>query len=200
MSSEMTMVTMLTITLGAAIFVAWPLLVGRTRPEEFLGSEPSEPVLQRLLFQRDTVYAAMKELEFDLAMGNLSQEDFQQLHERYKKKAVAILKRIDDAKAGKLRAGSVPEADESFLEEMLPRLDRRVGRSDEPGTDLDLEEEIQSFRKKSRDQNGRTGLPSASRASQSVQSKCPSCGHPVKDPEALFCSKCGAPIRKRSKR
>ena len=95
------MATMLAVTAGAAVFVAWPLLAGGSRPEEFFGSEPGEPVLQHLLFQRDAVYAAMKELEFDLATGKLSQQDFDQLHERYKRKAVAILKRIDDARAGR---------------------------------------------------------------------------------------------------
>lgn len=194
MSFQWTMVAMLAITLAAALYVAWPLLFGRTRPEEFLGGEPSEPVLQRLLFQRDTVYAAMKELDFDLAMGNLSQEDFQQLQDRYKRKAVAILKRIDDAKAGKLRHGDVPEAQEEFLADVA-RLDRSGGSRDPEDTGLDVEQEIQSFRRKAREQNGRGGAASTAKASPGAA--CPSCGQRVRDPEAAFCSKCGAPIRRK---
>ncbi len=196
MSFQWTTVVMLGITLAAAIYVAWPLLFGRTRAESFLGEEPSEPVLQRLLFQRDTVYAAMKELEFDLAMGNLSQEDYQQLQDRYKRKAVAILKRIDDARSGRLRNKEVPEAQDTFLVD-IPyhgRTTSAIQGSKE--TELDVEQEIQSFRRKSRERDGRvsgdhnagTGSPAA----------CPSCGKQINDSEAAFCSKCGAPVpRKR---
>src|SRR5680860_1080212 len=101
MTGELTIIAMLAVTAGASIYVAWPLLMGNTRPEEYLGTKPEESMLQRLSTQRDSTYAAMKELEFDLATGNLSEEDFQPLYDRYKRKAVAILKRIDDVTAGR---------------------------------------------------------------------------------------------------
>ncbi len=190
MSLEWTMVVMLAVTIAAAVYVAWPLLTGGTPEVEFLGSEASAPVLQRLLFQRDTIYAAMKELEFDLAMGNLSQPDFETLQDRYKKKAVAVLKRIDDAKAGKLPARGVLEAEEEFLaDSMVAARDRRSHQA-RPATDLDVEQEIQSFRRQSRERNGRSGAGSTA---------CPSCGHRIKDSHAAFCSKCGAPVRGQSK-
>jgi DNA-directed RNA polymerase subunit RPC12/RpoP len=187
------MVVMLGITLAAALYVAWPLLFGQVRPEEFLGSEPGEPVLQRLLFQRDTVYAAMKELDFDLAMGNLSQEDFQQLQDRYKRKAVAILKRIDDAKAGRLRHDDVPEARDDFLADTA-YAHRPVAHEGADETELDVEQEIQSFRKSVRERDGRGTPPPSARASRPIT--CPNCGHRIRDPKAAFCSKCGAPIRR----
>lgn len=195
MSFQLTMMAMLAITVGAAVFVAWPLLFGRTRAEEYLAIERSEPVLQRLLFQRDTVYAAMKELEFDLAMGNLSQEDFQQIQDRYKKKAVAILKRIDDARAGKLRGGRLPEAEDDFLADVYS-VARGSGRHEAEDTELDVEQEIQSFRENSREHNGRESRPS--RASDAAT--CSRCGQQVQDPQAAFCSKCGASLRRGSKR
>ncbi len=184
MSWEITMAAMLAITAGAAVFVAWPLLVGRTEPEEFFGDEPAEPVLQRLLFQRDTVYAAMKELEFDLAMGNLSQEDFQQLQERYKRKAVAVLKRIDDAKAGKLRPNAL--VDDELLDEEIHVPANNGRRPAGPETDLDVEQEIQSYRKKSRRQNGKP---------RAAAITCPSCGKPVSEPDSSFCNRCGARLK-----
>lgn len=187
----MTLAVMLAITMAAAIFVAWPLLFGRTRPEEFFEGEQNEPLLQRLLFQRDTVYAAMKELEFDLAMGNLSQQDFQQLQERYRKKALAILKRIDDAKAGRLRQDDIPEAREDFLScDVHPEGAAPMRGSDDTG--LDVEQEIQSYRSKTRGR-ARDGRASTEKPAAT----CPSCGRRVTDPEAAFCSKCGAPIRRR---
>ena len=194
MSFQWTTMVMLGITLAAAIYVAWPLLLGRTRAESFFGEEPSEPVLQRLLFQRDTVYAAMKELEFDLAMGNLSQEDYQQLQDRYKRKAVAILKRIDDAKAGKLRNREVPEAQDAFLAD-IPYHGRTSANQGSKEMELDVEQEIQSFRRKSREQNERVSVDQE--ADTGSPAACPSCGNQTNDSEAAFCSKCGAPIPKK---
>ncbi len=185
MSSQMTMIMMLAVTLGAAIYVAWPLLVGKTRPEDYLGLESSEPVLQRLYFQRDATYSAMKELDFDLAMGNLSTQDHQQLQDRYKRKAVAILKRIDDAKAGRT-AAAMPE-DYEF--ESLAPVRRESGkiRADNSRVDLDVEQEIEAFRRKSRESGHGQATPALT---------CPSCGHPIADPQAAFCSRCGASLHK----
>lgn len=185
MSSQLTMIMMLAVTLGAAFYVAWPLLFGRTRPEDYLGLESSEPVLQQLCFQRDATYSAMKELDFDLAMGNLSKQDHQQLQERYKRKAVAILKRIDDAKAGRIST-AVLEDDE--LEARVPAK-RESGkiRASNSRVDLDVEQEIEAFRRKSRESDRRQQAPALT---------CPSCGRPIADPQAAFCSKCGASLRK----
>ncbi len=150
MSDELTMVVMLAITAGTALFVAWPLMFGCRRPEEFLGPEPGKPVLRRLLFQRDSVYEAVKELEFDLAMGKLSRQDFEQLHERYRRKAVAILKRIDDAKACRLSPDeTLDEEGESGVEPPFqPRQQEQA--SSEPRVDLDVEAEIEAFRRRSK--------------------------------------------------
>ena len=176
MTPQITIVSMLAVTLAAALYVAWPLLFGRVRPEEYMEFESTEPALQRLYFQRDNTYAAMKELQFDFASGNLSSEDFQQLQERYKRKAVAILKRIDDTQAGR-RTSAVDDDD-------FTPVSAGPGRRSaaDSAVELDVEQEIEAFRRKH----------STSRASESL--KCPSCGRPVKDPDSAFCNKCGAPI------
>jgi hypothetical protein len=187
MSPQVTMAIMLAVTVGAALYVAWPLLFGKANPEDYLGLEGSEPVLQRLYFQRDTTYSAMKELDFDLAMGNLSQQDYQQIQERYKRKAVSILKRIDDAKSGKL---SHLEMDDGELELEIPEgQEPRKTRPEGSRVDLDIEQEIEAFRRKAREQGRGQRAPSTT---------CPSCGRPAADPDAAFCSKCGAPLRKAS--
>ncbi len=187
MSSQLTMIIMLAVTLGAAIYVAWPLLFGKTRPEDYLELETSEPVLQQLYFQRDATYSAMKELDFDLAMGNLSKQDHQQLQERYKRKAVAILKRIDDAKAG--RTPRFSSTDDEFETDVLARREPVKARAETSRVDLDVEQEIEAYRRKSRE-------PDA--GEQASAAVCPSCGRPIKDPQAAFCSRCGAPVRKAS--
>lgn len=46
MSDELTMVAMLAITAGAALIVAWPLMFGSARPEDYLESQPKAEVSQ----------------------------------------------------------------------------------------------------------------------------------------------------------
>lgn len=45
--------------------------------------------------RKETIYAAIKDIEFDHEMGKLSDEDFQDLRQQYKKEAMALLKKID---------------------------------------------------------------------------------------------------------
>ena len=184
MSPQVTMVMMLAVTLGAAIYVAWPLLFGRIQVEDYLGLESTEPVLQRLYFQRDATYSAMKELDFHLAMGNLSKLDHKALQDRYKRKAVAILKRIDDAKAGRAFR-PVPEDDEIEIDPPIAR-EPGTARADVSRVDLDVEQEIEAFRRKSKESDFGQPAPTLT---------CPTCGQPVKDPQAAFCSRCGAPLK-----
>jgi len=50
---------------------------------------------RELLFQRDTAYAAIRELETDHRLGNLSREDLQALKEQYTLGAAALLRELD---------------------------------------------------------------------------------------------------------
>jgi flagellar basal body-associated protein FliL len=57
------------------------------------GSEQTE--LQELLAEKQTVYAAIKELEFDHQAGKLSLEDYEQARHSYELRAIALLQEID---------------------------------------------------------------------------------------------------------
>ena len=58
-----------------------------------LWSEQTE--LQELLAEKQMVYAAIKELEFDYQAGRLSLEDYEQARHSYELTAIALLKQID---------------------------------------------------------------------------------------------------------
>ncbi|MCL5960587.1 MAG: zinc ribbon domain-containing protein [Chloroflexi bacterium] len=76
-------------------FVGYPLL--RASPEEV--AEPfveEESVEDELAAQKEATYAAISELDFDHAMGNLSNQDHEELRERYKLKALTLIKQIDE--------------------------------------------------------------------------------------------------------
>lgn len=72
-----------------------PVLIPFFRSSEGtpLGSEQTE--LQELLAEKQTVYAAIKELEFDHQAGKLSLEDYEQARHSYDLRAIAILQEID---------------------------------------------------------------------------------------------------------
>jgi hypothetical protein len=92
------------ISLGIAVvvvaFVAVPffLLTGRSSSAEPKGPDASE-ALAELLAEKEMIYAAIQELDFDLESGKLSAEDHEALRQRHEAQAAVVLKRIDELQA-----------------------------------------------------------------------------------------------------
>ncbi len=81
--------------LAALAFVGWPLVQAR------LGAEPDEPeTLPPLERQKREALAAIKEAEFDRAMGKLSDEDFAALTARYRTQALEAIAGLDGLRRG----------------------------------------------------------------------------------------------------
>jgi hypothetical protein len=92
----MTYVVILVLMLAAFSIVLWPLLssVNRLRPETGGNS-----ALDEMVSRRDSAYRALKELEFEYQLGNLSDSDYHDLRERYRAKAAVILQELEEAMA-----------------------------------------------------------------------------------------------------
>ncbi len=92
---------MVEITLGvlfiaaSIVYLAWPLL----SPKE---NEVSDAVVlsardrQELLDRKASLLAAIKDIEFDYRLGKMSEEDYAELVEQYKRQAEEALGRLDD--------------------------------------------------------------------------------------------------------
>ncbi len=82
------------ITIGAALFVVLPFFKKRfERDSQETGSQdPVEERLRRLNSEKESVYSALKEIDFDYNTGKLSKEDYDELEKRYKSQAVAVRK------------------------------------------------------------------------------------------------------------
>lgn len=95
------------IALAAVAFVAAPLFlgVGRT-PRPVAAEAPDSLEMQDVLAEKETMYAAIQELDFDFKSGKLSEEDHQSLRQRYEARAATLLQAIDALRA----AGEKPEA------------------------------------------------------------------------------------------
>lgn len=95
----MAIVFALGIAIAAVAFVAAPFLFSAGHPSRVPGDRHASPELAELLAEKETVYAAIQELDFDLKSGKLSAEDHHALRQRYEERAAVILKAIDDLQA-----------------------------------------------------------------------------------------------------
>lgn len=81
-------------SLGAGYWVGYPFLNPR-KFDSFTGPT-SEGTLADLNIEKEEIYSAIKEMEFDHKMGKLSEEDYLDLREKYSEKAIGSLQRIDE--------------------------------------------------------------------------------------------------------
>jgi hypothetical protein len=99
--------TILVLIVLAIVFIAWPWLKRLLSGAEVVVDDDSlkkldgsdkvteNEELMKLYSQRDAVFAAIEELEFDVESGTISNEDFDALKQSYRAKAASILKEID---------------------------------------------------------------------------------------------------------
>jgi len=94
----MTIVITLGIAVAVVAFVAAPffLLTGRQSEETTKNPDSTSGPLAELMAEKETIYAAIQELDFDLKSGKLSPEDHNALRQRHEAQAAAVLKRIDE--------------------------------------------------------------------------------------------------------
>lgn len=158
------------LALVAIGFVAFPLVRPRRDDVEHSGvaddgaGGEGDPVLAELLNQRDATYRAIKEIEFDHAIGSLSEEDYRDLRERYKLKALGLLKAIKEREQ-QMRLG-VAARDEPAASDAIERaVSRRRARKDA------------------------STCPRCGDATTPGARFCPSCGYEL----APRCPACGAP-------
>lgn len=110
-------ILMTTIILGIGWFVTAPLL--RVRPEDILHDDYADTPLHHLLSKKDSIYTAMKDLEFDYTTGKLSDNDYRDLHDKFALEAAGVLQELDELggkKAAKRSAGNVMTADKEVCQ------------------------------------------------------------------------------------
>ncbi len=107
------------IFVGVAGYVLYPLFRRPLRTEQL--DAQLNGAVGNLMEQRDAVYAALKELDFDFQTGKLSQEDYETLRQQYRQQAVAILQQIDRVK----QKGAVDLEVEAEIQIARARLQRQ---------------------------------------------------------------------------
>ena len=159
----------LLMTMAAFALVGYPLLRPRRGEGGFLST--NHRGTEDLLAQRDAAYAAIKELEFEFHLGNLSQQDYDDLRARYRQRAADILRRLDAAEQeapGRAAVGPAAASEKS----------RVAGPSRDGGAAEEIERAVALLRQQL---DGNALLI------------CPACHNRVQ-PDDRFCGRCGAPL------
>ena len=81
-----------TMAILAVAVVFYPLFQKRQRALQL----ESESALEDLIAQKDEVYTAIKDLEFDYMANKLTDEDYQELRGKYEAEAILILQQIEE--------------------------------------------------------------------------------------------------------
>ncbi len=97
------------LVIGTCYWIIHPLL----REEDLQDGLTPQPedVLEKLKSKKDGVYATIKELEFDLKMGKLSEEDFNILKRQYLQEAAGYMEEMDKLESLKAAVAEPAETD-----------------------------------------------------------------------------------------
>ena len=97
------------ILIGACYWIINPLLQEENLQNGFT-PKPGD-LLEKLKNKKDGVYATIRELEFDLSMGKLSEEDFQILKRQYVQEAAGYMQEMDKLESSQATVSMLPDTD-----------------------------------------------------------------------------------------
>lgn len=162
-----------------AAYVAQPLVA----KSHARSSASEESPRDKLVAERDAVYAVIRDLDFDFQTGKLLEADYRPMRETYVTRGVEILKQLDavDATRGPLSVASGPT--DGIEAAVRDRRRRRTQAARPTSPDDEIEAAIRARRQ------SKTGGQPAGGGGRI----CPSCGHPF-DSADRFCAKCGAAL------
>ena len=175
----MGIVTALVISGLTALFIALPFFIRSGKG--LAGNETksqADAMLERLKAlegRKESLYSAIRDIDFDYGLGKLTAEDYEELRKKYRIEAASVLKEIDeitqDSETGDPGAGIEEE------------IQRARGLSSRNAEEDEIEMEILRAR-----------APTRAEFSARTKLSCPKCGHESLQDD-LFCSKCGAKLK-----
>ncbi len=114
LSGENLLITVFAFIVIAAVLlvVGYPLWLKRRGASYLHRGERNEG--GDLTFRKESLYATIKELDFDFKTGKLSAEDYEELRKKYREKAMALLHEME-------KSGLSGEIDDRIEEEIRAR-------------------------------------------------------------------------------
>ena len=131
--------TMALISLAALAFIIYPLL---KKENGVVEEERTDDGLGDIVLGKESVYASLKEVEFDYQTGKLSRQDYQELRSELESMALSLLKEADRPKEEKDRHKTIDE--EIELEVLKARKKKALSSHKERGEGKrDIKEETE---------------------------------------------------------
>lgn len=97
------------IAAGVLLFVITPLFATR---DTLAQATRRESRRRQLLEDRDMLYEAIRELDFDYRMGKVEEDDYQQTRARYEAQAIDLMKALDKTNGRADRVESAVASDQ----------------------------------------------------------------------------------------
>jgi hypothetical protein len=138
------------VAMGTVVFVGEPLVRRALRPTL---PDESEQVMERLSLQKETLYNAIRDLDFDFQTGKVEQKDYVELRQHFEREAIQLLRQID-------AVDPLSELDNELERQIHTLHQQRLS-----SLDLDL--------------SSSSTCPSCKGVLQGDEHFCPSCGQPL---------------------
>ncbi len=185
--------------IAAFALVFYPLFQRRGWPE--LAVQPQDGDLDDLHSRRESAYTAIKDLDFEFQLGNLSEGDYHDLRSQYRQRAATVLKEMDElATPGPVALEVGPNRDDEIEEAV-----RRTRIKGKTPARVKAQTTVPHARWGATDhenaQPGSAGV-SPARGQRShpathqadiFMADCPQCGAAV-DQDDRFCAGCGSTL------
>ncbi len=107
------------IAAGILLFIFTPLFDPRDDAKTINQISRREARRRELIEQRDMVYEAIRELDFDHRMGKVEEDDYRQTRARYTAQAVELIKSLDKATERANRPARKPQGISDQIEKEI---------------------------------------------------------------------------------
>ncbi len=112
------------IAAGILLFIFTPLFDPRDDAKTINQISRREARRRELIEQRDMVYEAIRELDFDHRMGKVEEDDYRQTRARYTAQAVELIKSLDKAAERADRPAPKPQGISDQIEKEIAAIRR----------------------------------------------------------------------------
>ena len=112
------------IAAGILLFIFTPLFDPRDDAKTINQISRAEARRRELIEQRDMVYEAIRELDFDHRMGKVEEDDYRQTRARYTAQAVELIKSLDKAAERTDRPAPKPQGISDQIEKEIAAIRR----------------------------------------------------------------------------
>lgn len=204
MTSVVVIVSALVLSVITIAFVLYPVFRASALGRRYITDSATGDRLADLLAQRDAIYEAIRDADFDKEVGKLTAEDHRLMRERLMAEGVRLLQELDRlmqadvredlereierevAALRQSRRAELAEARPASREVPRPAATPEVAPVDEPPTTCH-----------SCGGHVRAGARFCTHCGASLALTCPECGVPVQAGDQ-FCSRCGARVSQTS--